>query len=135
MDYFIWQDSYNLGIKEIDEQHKKWFEIMNRLFTAFQNKTHNEEMAEILQELIDYTKYHFQTEEKTFVEKKYEKLEEHRKLHQDFVKQLNELNAEYKSGKTAITYKLMNFMRKWLVDHIQDEDRKYISLYKKGQIA
>ncbi len=28
----IWQDRYNIGVKFIDEEHKKLFSILNKLF-------------------------------------------------------------------------------------------------------
>lgn len=134
MNFFEWKDNYSVGIKEIDDQHKKLFEIVNQLYNAFQYNTQNEEMMEILENLASYTKYHFKTEENLFTKYNYGQQKEHIALHEEFVDKVKKWIDANKAGKTSITYEIMNFLRNWLVNHIQDEDKKYLAFFQDKNI-
>ena len=125
MEFFRWKSDYSVRIDIIDEQHKKLLALINELYTAFTNKTDTVVMQKILDSLIDYTNYHFGTEEKLFKESGYLLENEHIQLHKKFVEQLTGFLEEFKSGKLFVTSRLMNFLRNWLINHIQKEDQKY----------
>ncbi|HTX86578.1 MAG TPA: hemerythrin domain-containing protein, partial [Candidatus Nanoarchaeia archaeon] len=73
-----WEDKFSVGVKELDEQHKKIIEIINRL-TAMDSAADfsGEEILKILRELNDYAHYHFTNEEIYFREFDYPKAESH----------------------------------------------------------
>ena len=83
-----WTDSYNFGIREIDSQHIKLADIMNRLCEAMDNGKEGYVINQILDELADYALEHFDTEEKYFLEFKYEGAEEHKSQHEIFRKKI-----------------------------------------------
>ena len=58
-----WNDTYSVGIKIIDEQHKKFFSIINTLFDAMKEGKGDELVETVLKELQDYVIYHFQSED------------------------------------------------------------------------
>jgi len=63
IDIFPWNENFNTGIKTIDEQHRKLVRILNRLATHVALEADEIVVNSIFDELIDYTIYHFQTEE------------------------------------------------------------------------
>ena len=57
---------YYTGIAQIDEEHKKLFEIADEAYELYKNEfipDKYDHIAKILNELRDYTKIHFQHEE------------------------------------------------------------------------
>ena len=59
-------EEYHTGIPMIDEEHAKLFEIANRAYELLTNQfkmDKYDEIAAVLEELKDYTKYHFGHEE------------------------------------------------------------------------
>ena len=62
---FEWNEVYELGISEIDLQHKKLIDISNDLFDVVTKGDENFKisMSKILKNLTDYTVYHFTSEE------------------------------------------------------------------------
>ncbi len=128
--FILWSEKYNTGIKEIDEQHKKLVAILNSLYGSFVDRTTNEKIKKVIQEMTDYIQYHFGVEEKYFKEFNYENTEEHIKEHQYFIKQVKDFQQSLEEGKVSVTFKLMNFLRSWLIEHINGTDRKYIALFK-----
>ena len=85
-----WKSSYSVKVKEIDSQHKRIFQIINKLHEGIQKKGLKNIIKEILDELLDYSIYHFETEERYFDMYNYELTDEHKKEHESFKKKINE---------------------------------------------
>lgn len=128
--FILWSEKYNTGINIIDEQHKKLIAILNSLYESFVDRTTNDKIKEVVKEMANYTEYHFGVEEKYFKEFNYENTEEHMAEHQYFIDQVKVFQNDIESGKVSVTFKLMNFLRSWLIEHINGTDRKYIALFK-----
>lgn len=74
--------------------------------------------------MIKYTDYHFKTEEAFFEKYSYTEIEEHKKIHKSFVDKVVEVKEGPDSEKVTVSYDVMNFLRKWLLEHILHEDIK-----------
>ena len=127
--FMKWEPGFNLGIEIIDEQHKKIVELINRLNIAVLNKDADLKIKGLLDEMTDYADYHFKTEESYFREYHYPLLEEHMNQHNAFIEKVKDFKAKYEAGQ-SITYRLMNYLRKWLTNHILDSDREYVDIIK-----
>lgn len=132
-----WNDSIALNIGEIDNQHKQLVDIINKMFDAINDARGNDVIDEILKKLIAYTNYHFVTEEKYFDQFKYQDSKIHKEQHRYLLEQINEFKKTFDEGKrmrdgsdTVLTVDLWNFLKSWLINHIQISDRKYASLFK-----
>ncbi|NJK87318.1 MAG: hemerythrin family protein [Bacteroidales bacterium] len=120
-----------MGVEVIDKQHKKLFDLINILYHSFMNKTSDEKLNDVLKELLEYTKYHFEAEEKMLMEHGYPQLKEHISTHEAFVGKVIEFRHSHRKGG-SITMTVMNFLRKWLSDHILEADRDYIKYIVKN---
>ncbi len=128
--FVLWNEKYNTGINEIDNQHKKLVNILNQLYESFVDRTTNEKLKEVIQEMKDYTEYHFGVEEKYFKEFNYTDADKHISEHQTFIRKVATFKDDMELGKVSVTFQLMNFLRAWLLRHINGTDKKYISLFK-----
>lgn len=123
-----WQDSYALGLEEIDDQHKMLFDIMNRLWSAILQKAEGQVIAGILEDLERYTVLHF-TEEETFMRSiAYPDFDAHIAYHRKFVRHLLEEKAAAHAGQ-QVSLELIHFLRDWLVNHILVEDKRYAAQF------
>ena len=78
-----WSKELELGIPEIDEQHKKLIDLINLFYTEPEE---SKKVERFLTELEDYINYHFSYEE-AFMEKiGFPELPTHRKAHSMFKK-------------------------------------------------
>ena len=135
MNEFIkWSDEYSVGLKEIDEQHKKLIAIINKLYQAFTDRVENEVLGEILNDMAEYTDYHFKTEELYFLRFNYPDKEEHIKKHKIYVDKIKSFKEDFEKER-KITYSVMNFLSKWIVEHIQGTDPDYVPLFKKNGVV
>ncbi len=76
-----WRDSFSVGVPELDADHKRMIETINRVA---QVEKDDEPVQWVLQELDDYSRDHFQAEEERMTAAGYPGLEEHRKEHMAF---------------------------------------------------
>lgn len=125
MALLAWNSSYSVGVKSLDGQHTVLFEILNDLHTAMMKGQAQTMTGPLLRKLIDYTRTHFTAEEGMLAAARYPGLTQHRTLHRDLMKQVQEYSARYERGEITLNLHLLNFLRDWLTNHIQKVDREY----------
>ena len=125
MPKITWQDSFSIGNEEIDEQHKRWIEILNR---AHDHMISGENAGNVgrhtLIKMLEYTRYHFSFEEAYMEKIGYPGLEAHRKIHQTFCIKLEQSLNQMDNGVYILSTEIIKTTENWLVDHILNEDRK-----------
>ena len=123
-----WKEEYEVGVAEIDEQHQKLIDIANRVYELMRNELaldKYDQIVEILQELKEYTVYHFHFEEGLMQKAKYKKRFSHKLLHQEFLAQVEAVDlSAVDEEQDAYLVKIMDFIANWLIDHIVGEDKK-----------
>jgi hemerythrin len=130
-----WEQKYETGIRQFDEHHQKLVELINKLYDAMRAGKGNDVLAPVFEELIAYTQYHFAAEEKAFKASGYIAAVSHTREHNNLVKKVTELKADFDAGKMGITTQTMGFLRDWLLNHIQKSDKMYVTHLKKHGIA
>ena len=121
-----WNDKMSVGVREIDAEHKNLVSMLNNLYDGMQSGKAQEALAKVLDELISYTASHFAHEERLFAQTGYPAADGHIAEHRALTKQALEVQSKYKAGATAaLSMEVLNFLRNWLVNHIQGSDRKY----------
>ena len=128
--FFKWIDSYSVGNETIDYQHKKLIEIINKLYSSFVDQNTNDIMENLLEELIDYTIYHFDTEKKILVNYPSSISKGHLQEHQNFVDKVTDFKKKFSENRAPLTARLTNFLRDWLIKHIMISDRCYLDISK-----
>lgn len=127
--YFEWKDSYSVNVAEIDKQHKRMFEIGGRitdLVLANDEYDHYDEIMSILQELTDYTVYHFGFEEKLMEQYGYKELDSHKIEHAFFIKKLEKFHEkDIDADQKIVSADLIAFVSDWITSHILTTDFKY----------
>jgi hemerythrin len=133
MQFLEWEDSYNIGVKEIDIQHRGLFDIISKLSATRRFETEGRYFLAMLHQLVDYTKIHFATEERYMREAQYPKLVEHQQEHTVFITELMKLLHEFEKKEPDIQQKILNYLKVWYMEHIMGTDRDYQkSLKDKG---
>lgn len=119
-----WQETLSVGVPTIDTEHKKLVSLLNDLHTAMREGKSKEAMGVVLNGLITYTATHFGTEEKLMTKHAYPAYAEHKKQHDDLVKQALDVKAAFEAGKTGVNMELMTFLKDWVQTHIVGTDKK-----------
>ena len=133
MALITWNDSFSVNIKKIDEQHRCLIELVNKLHDSMKAGQGNTVIGLILTDLLNYTSFHFSTEEAYFEQYAYPEHFRHKIEHDELTKKAKSLQASHKAGKLTITIEVMNFLKEWLSNHILSSDKRYSSfLVSKG---
>ncbi len=123
--YISWKKEYSVGIKSIDNEHQKLLGLINRFLTASREHPSTFYEQEALEELIDYTRYHFKHEEELMAKHEFPDLEAHKKEHRKMVKRVNELVEEYNLRGQEALEDTAAYLKHWLINHIQVVDQQY----------
>ncbi|PNV84380.1 MAG: non-heme iron protein, hemerythrin family [Sulfurimonas sp.] len=128
-----WNEKYKIGIKSVDSQHKKLFMLVNRLYDLNEATTSKEEVRSILYDFSTYMQTHFDEEEEFMRSIKYNKLEEHKQLHQNLVDNLASIIKTH-ATLNIIKSKMKIISKRALIAHIVKEDTKIIDFINNNEM-
>ena len=123
MEFFPWKDEYSVGIFEIDSQHRKLVDILNRLNLDISEKKYN--IMTVVSELIEYTISHFKFEEALLTKYEYPDREKHKILHESLTRDVLAYQVKIEQGESISASKIVDFLSNWLSVHILEEDQTY----------
>jgi hemerythrin-like metal-binding domain len=122
-----WKADYEVGVKRIDEQHEKLFEIADRAYKLLTNDfilDKYDRITEILGELKEYTIFHFKSEEEYMLSIGYKKFLSHKVIHEDFIKSIDNIDLhEIDLNQDESVKKILEFVVDWIDKHILNEDK------------
>ena len=118
-----WDDAYLIGITKVDKQHKKLFELVNKLYDLEEGEGSKEKLRELLYDFSDYVKVHFKEEEEYMNAIGFPDLKRHRAIHNSLVETLYKI-IQTPAKLDIIKTKMRVIAKRVLVDHIIQEDTK-----------
>jgi hemerythrin-like metal-binding protein len=131
-----WDDSMEIGDAHIDEQHRRVFDLVDRLEAA---ETHTHSPAptlySILDELIAFTETHFMAEEHLMRRLGYPPvpMEEMLAQHREFKDYARLRVLEFRHAEGVSVLPLLSYVTDWLVNHEFGLDRKLVDWIRKNQ--
>jgi hemerythrin len=120
-----WSPALSVGVRLFDDQHQLLVGMVNDMHAAMAGGKGNLVVGPILDGLIEYTQTHFADEERLLAQHAYPGLAVQRAEHRKLVEQVLALQQKFKSGKSMLSVEVMNFLKSWLLNHIQVEDKQY----------
>ncbi len=125
MALYQWRREYTVGVREIDEQHRRLFDYINLLAEAMDSGKDHQVMREVIRDLVAYVRTHFTFEEELLHQYRYPELARHQAIHAIYTQRVNELDAEFRQEHPPTSDEVLAFLNEWLVKHILGTDRKY----------
>jgi len=127
---FFWSEKFFTGLTQIDYEHYKIVEFINRLYQLYiENKKHPE-LGTTLKELGEFTKGHFSYEETLMIQHNYPNYSSHKPQHEKLLNDLGKFINNYENHRAEIDDSFMEFLTNWLSRHILQEDMKYAPYLK-----
>lgn len=116
-----WTEHYQIGVEEIDAQHKRLLKIMQSAFALKDQDLSAPPLQKNLRELEKYAKFHFKSEEmlmKIYSYPGYEEQKaEHKKIMADLKARISQVTTENDISS------LLYFLIEWFVGHTREQDR------------
>lgn len=128
-----WNDSLDIGIDEINRQHKTLLHLINELYHLLNHNYGPASIKRVVQGLIDYTANHFTYEETLFDQINYSQTQQHKDKHQQLVSEVLDFQKRVERGED-IGDELMSFLKAWLTNHIMREDQAYSNEFKQNDL-
>ncbi len=128
-----WRTEYSINIVVIDEHHRYLLGWINQIHAAVNGNTGTARIANALFALEQYTRIHFQAEERLMAARHSVELARHRRQHHAFKAELSEWRAELRHNPLIAGMAMLDYLRDWLLNHILMEDRRILETLERRQ--
>lgn len=126
MSLFEWDDEFSVGSEKMDGHHKKLFAIINQMHNQMKIGAAEDSIKKSIDELIDYTVFHFTEEEKQMERNNYSGLEAQKRAHKAFTDKMGEYQKQAENGMAVfVISEVSHTAVNWLKDHILVMDKQY----------
>jgi len=128
-DKIKWNQIFEMGIVNIDDQHRVLVDTINKANHLLTNDYTIENLQEITKDLINYADFHFKTEEELMETYQYssymlEDYDMHIQEHREFSVKVQNIHDELVEGNSIERAEIINFLCQWLIDHTHTTDKK-----------
>ena len=124
---YEFKDEFLTGIEQIDQEHKKLFEIADQLYTLKNQEfipDKYDNIREILNQLKDYTMTHFDHEEAYMESIGYKRMFTQKVQHDELRHTINQWRLdEIDENQDEAIDEMLKVVTDWLVDHILHQDK------------
>jgi hemerythrin len=126
-----WSSKYSVGVPELDFQHQRLFRLIYELRTGIATLHGQEVVGIVLNKLVNYTIYHFATEEELMQQCGFPDLATHRIEHNALTLKISEMQEEYRRGMPDAADNCLRYLEMWLEEHVQESDQEYVPFLSK----
>ncbi|MBT3386965.1 MAG: bacteriohemerythrin [Desulfobacula sp.] len=126
MEYFQFNSNFLIGLKDVDDQHRRLVELINAFSDSLSSTEDDADGLErLFQELLEYTQYHFEEEETLMQEINVDTRHytPHVEEHQNFLNDVMSMHTKRASDKKQMSKQLLSFLIHWLAYHILGSDK------------
>jgi hemerythrin len=126
MTSFIWDEIFETGFSEVDQQHQQLVSLINQFGDCLtENSIQVEVLESVVEELIEYSKFHFQEEENLMAQSGLDPrhIEQHMDAHKGFLAEVLSIKSLISPGSLDMAKNLLNFLTHWLAYHILGTDQ------------
>jgi len=127
--YIVWEDKNNTGIPIIDEQHRGIVSTINTFYYFIKKGEGLKAITPTLTVLEEYTLLHFSTVEDLFAGSGFPDLNNHVLSHKELLHRTKII--AYESNTKSDANLALKFLKEWWLNHINVEDKKYVSYVMK----
>jgi hemerythrin-like metal-binding protein len=120
-----WNHACSVGIRAMDDQHGILMDTMNELRLAMVRGMGREQMSEILDRLIEFTRMHFWSEEQLLEESGYPDLGAHRAEHHRILADMLQSAHRLQYGEGVRMRPFLLALREGFIEHTEGMDRQY----------
>jgi hemerythrin len=138
-----WRAEFATGVAIIDDQHRVLIHMLNDASTKLNDRSPIADFSKIVQGLLSYAGYHFQTEDRLMAEYDYAgqcaaAASMHASQHKAFAEKVIAVQETLKAGQRVQKAVLVSFLTEWLADHILNTDKAlgaYIGSQQAGGVS
>lgn len=132
----VWSDEYSVGVKDIDDDHKRLILVFNELLAACSAGLGDAIIGKTIETANRDTRLHFTREEHLLEAIGYPRLMDHQQEHRALLRQLESISGQLSAGAhRGLDAEVLGFLRDWVVRHVLSHDQAYADFLKSTSIA
>ncbi len=119
--FLDWSEEFSIGVPVIDSQHAWLMLLLNGISDAVKTGQPEEQIQGLLDELIAFTRYHFESEERLMRQYGYAETLIHQQAHRKLLEDLLSIQRRFESASLMLT---LQSLKDWLIAHVTGSDRR-----------
>ena len=120
--YLTFTKSLSVDYEPLDNQHKRWIDLFNKIYQAYVNKSDSDSVKMVLKDLVDYTIWHFDFENRMMEKYDFQGYHDHKVQHDDILNEVSTICSKLDNGEEISIINILEFLKKWLINHILKTD-------------
>lgn len=125
MEKIKWDESFSVGVSEMDRQHRRIIDLINSLIEKHEIEVDSEIISDTLTRMLEYANEHFRREEQYMLESGYPDYSRQREEHNEFKKKTALFSIDIIKGKATIPKEILTYLKDWWTNHILESDMRY----------
>ena len=125
MALLTWNHACSVGVRAMDDQHGILMDAINDLRLALNRGSGREKICDLLNQLIDFSRMHFSSEEHLMEQTGFIGLIEHRAEHHRILAAIVQASHRLQGAEEVPLHSLLSALHEGFVEHIAEMDRKY----------
>lgn len=119
-----WDKTAIINVAELDSQHQRLIALVDKLHQAMTSSRGKSVVSHALEELVGFTRMHFDTEETLMTRHAYPDYEQHRKEHEALLEDVGRLLQRFREGDVLIPFAIELDLEAWAFRHIATSDKQ-----------
>ncbi len=120
-----WNDRFDVGVEEMNDEHRGLLAWMNKLHDRAADGASKSEIVMLAQQLHKSAAKHFRSEEDYMASIGFQGLRSHKNIHDTMLETLAEHVRTIADGDGRVSSEFFIFLKVWLKAHMQGVDAKY----------
>jgi hemerythrin len=127
-----WGKHYELGHKKLDGEHEDLIDLLNSLYSLWQEGAPRITLQASLDALVADLLAHFRSEERFMARHHYVRLKSHKAEHDGFAAKLRAFQRAFRKNEVSLTEAMFRQIAAWLRNHLLVSDKPLKDIAQKG---
>jgi hemerythrin len=120
----LWRNEMSVGNDIIDQDHRYLLCLFNSIELILSDEGLHDQLPFYFDQLLEYTQFHFDREERIQVKSNYPGHYKHKQKHVAIIQRLEEVKEALNNNEAGVDDSLLELVREWIVDHLVQTDKK-----------
>jgi hemerythrin-like metal-binding protein len=120
-----WQDNFNIGIEEVDHEHRELIGLINTLHESLATDRSAGRVEAFLGEVLADISAHFALEEKVMLARHYDAYASHKADHERLLDDLRDMMDQQAAGAAFDDRALGHRLSEWFGGHFRTHDARF----------
>ncbi|TAN55043.1 MAG: bacteriohemerythrin, partial [Rhodospirillales bacterium] len=131
-----WHESFSIGVRALDDDHRHWVDILNQLHDARVKGQDRAFIDKSIDDLFSHMRQHFQREEGVMSQAGYPGFAHHKEMHDHSLAEMKSLVDRHKTYGDKVDPKhILEFVKSFFVNHVTSEDLRMREFFREKGIA